>query len=255
VSGPLPAGVAEPAAAAPQFDTRPLYAQVEAVLVGRIAEGSWPPGCLLPSEAALAQELGVSPGTVRKAMAALERRHLVERRQGRGTFVARHTSERARFHFFRFTDRKGRKVTPTSIVLTLATAAANEAERRALELPVSAVVHRMVRLRLVDGVPAILERIQLPETRFPGFTLPLDVELKRELYVHYQREYLVSVARAVDQLSSAAASAAEGEALVVRKETPLLRVERVAHDVGGRPVERRVSLVRADLLRYRVELA
>ena len=52
-------------------DARPLYAQVESILNARIAAGEWQPGHALPSEPELAQELGVSHGTVRKALDAL----------------------------------------------------------------------------------------------------------------------------------------------------------------------------------------
>ncbi len=47
---------------------RPLYRQVRDILVRRIAEGIWRPGDVLPSEPEIALDLGVSQGTVRKAL-------------------------------------------------------------------------------------------------------------------------------------------------------------------------------------------
>src|SRR5919205_918574 len=67
---------------------RPLYRQVRELLVRRLAEGVWQPGQLLPSEGQLAAELGVSQGTVRKALDSLTAERLLVRRQGRGTFDA-----------------------------------------------------------------------------------------------------------------------------------------------------------------------
>src|SRR5919202_6832930 len=84
---------------------RPLYRQVRALLVRRLAEGVWQPGQLLPSEGQLAAELGVSQGTVRKALDALTAERLLVRRQGRGTFVAEH--EDGTFHFFRLVPDAG----------------------------------------------------------------------------------------------------------------------------------------------------
>lgn len=81
-------------------DFQPLYKQVYAVLVRRIADSEWQPGDSLPSEQVLALELGVSQGTVRKALDALAGEKLVQRRQGKGTFVAEHTQEHALFRFF-----------------------------------------------------------------------------------------------------------------------------------------------------------
>ena len=80
---------------------QPLYQQVRELLLAKIASGAWRPAQALPSEQALAGELGVSQGTVRKALDALAAESVVERRQGKGTFVAQHTIESAQFRFFR----------------------------------------------------------------------------------------------------------------------------------------------------------
>src|SRR3989440_9713645 len=63
----------------------PQYAQVAAELRGRILAGAIPPGALLPSEAALIAEFGVSRGTIREAMALLRAEGLVVTEHGRGT--------------------------------------------------------------------------------------------------------------------------------------------------------------------------
>ena len=67
--------------------TPPLYAQVENVIIGRISNGSLPPGTRLPSEDSLVQEYAVSRTTIRAAIQSLVQRGLVEIRRGKGTFV------------------------------------------------------------------------------------------------------------------------------------------------------------------------
>ena len=96
----------------------PLYAQVKALLVKRIGSGAWKPGEMLPSEFELAAEYNVSQGTVRKALTALETDRLIVRRQGRGTYVARHSRDQTLFHFFRMVGLDDYRLVPTSIVLT-----------------------------------------------------------------------------------------------------------------------------------------
>lgn len=245
-----------PGAGRGRLDPRPLYARVEEILTRRIAQGLWLPGAPLPAEPEIASELGVSHGTVRRALDALERRHLVERRQGRGTFVAAHTSERALFHFFRVVDAEGRKTAPpTSRALACDTAAvATRDEAAALRLAEGAAVHRILRLRLIGGTPCMFERIVLPAALFPGFSLPLDQELPDELYVLYQRRHGVFVSRAEEMLTACAADAATARALARRPGDPLLEIARTAFDLQGRPVERRVSLLDALRHRYRVDL-
>lgn len=64
-----------------------LYAQLVTHFRVRILDGSLPPGSRLPTELELAEEYNVSRGTVRQAMTALVNEGLLERTQGRGTFV------------------------------------------------------------------------------------------------------------------------------------------------------------------------
>ena len=59
-----------------------------------IASGSFPPGAMLPSETDLATRMGVSIGTLRRAVDDLAAEHLLVRRQGRGTFVTPHPAPR-----------------------------------------------------------------------------------------------------------------------------------------------------------------
>jgi GntR family transcriptional regulator len=233
---------------------RPLYVQTEEILTRRIAEGTWPPGAPIPAEPVLAAELGVSPGTLRKALAALERRRLIERHQGRGTFVAAHTSERALFHFFRIVDIAGRKHTPTSLVLDCRSGPATPEEAAALALDPAAEVHRVERIRALAEQPVILERILLPAARFPGFALPMLREMHDELYVLYQRDHGVTIGRAEEMLAAIAASETQAAKLRLWPGAPLLEISRIAYDLADRPVERRVTLLDTRMHRYAAAL-
>jgi GntR family transcriptional regulator len=71
----------------------PLYAQVAAMLRGKICSSEWSAAEPLPNEAALAKDMGVSIGTVRKALEMLEQERLINRRQGRGTFIVQISEE------------------------------------------------------------------------------------------------------------------------------------------------------------------
>jgi GntR family transcriptional regulator len=65
----------------------PKYAQIVAALRRRIADGTYPPGSLLPSESALVREFGVSRPTVVRALQTMELRGEIDREHGRGSFV------------------------------------------------------------------------------------------------------------------------------------------------------------------------
>ncbi len=79
-----------------RFQVRPLYLQVRDALVERIKDGRWKPGGSLPSEIDLYRDLGVSLGTLRKALGLLEAEKLIVRQPGRGTFVRNLKAPRAR---------------------------------------------------------------------------------------------------------------------------------------------------------------
>lgn len=72
-----------------------LGAELAGLLETRIRAGEQPAGTLLPSERALSAQYGISRATVRQALSELEAKHLIARRQGRGTTVLGPPSEAA----------------------------------------------------------------------------------------------------------------------------------------------------------------
>ena len=215
-----------------------------------VVAGLWRPGAQLPSETSLAERLGVSIGTLRKALAALERERLIERRQGRGTFVPAQTAERALFHFFRIVNLDSRKVAPTSLVLEFHEGAVTAEEAAALALEPGATVLRIRRLRGIGAAEPILEQITLPVTLFPGFRLPVRRRVEDEMYVLYERDFGVTVARAEEQLAAVAAGEEEARLLGLNPGAPLLEIARIAYDRAGRPVERRITMLNTAAHRY-----
>jgi len=222
-------------------DFRPLYAQVRELMIGRMLRGEWRPGEILPSEGRLAAEFGVSQGTVRKALDEMAAQNLVVRRQGLGTFIAQHTTQRSLFHFFHIRDENGEKELPTGRVLRLRQRQATAQEARRLELAPRARIWAIERLRSLKGVPIIFERIALPAALFPDLELPLDRDLEEEFYVLYQQRFGITVARAEERLRAVAAEEREARALDVALGAPLLEIDRIALALDGAPVEWRLS--------------
>jgi len=65
----------------------PIFRQIADGLRVSIARGTFAPGELIPSVRALAEELGVNPNTVQKAVAEVERDGLIESERGCGMVV------------------------------------------------------------------------------------------------------------------------------------------------------------------------
>lgn len=237
---------ASPAVATP-VGFRPLYRQVKDAFVKRMAEGLWPPGFLLPSENLLAGEIGVSQGTVRKALDELEAENLVVRQQGRGTFVAQHDEKRILFQFFKLVRDDGVPRFPESRVLRAEVGEASQEEREGLELAPGALVARVRRVRLIDGVPAIIETLSLPDAIFPGIT---ESEVPNSLYAYYSDRFGVTIAFAREKLKAVLLNSEDAAILNRAPGHPALQVVRVALALDGRAVEWRVSLCLTDDAHY-----
>lgn len=227
---------------------RPLYAQIKELFMQRLASGGWRPGELLPSEFKLAREYRVSQGTVRKALEEMAAQNLLVRQQGKGTFVATHTADRALFHFFHLVGDNGVREYPDGVLLSCREAAANGRERKLLSLPPRATVIRITRIRSLGGRPGIVERIAVPAALFPGLAHHGRGELPNTLYQYYEQNYGITITQAVERIRAVAAGSSEARHLGLKPGTPLLEIDRIAMNLDKRPIEWRVS--RCDTRRH-----
>lgn len=235
-----------------QPNPAPLYRQVQEILLQRIASGGWQPGALLPAEPKLGQELGVSPGTVRKALDELAALNLVVRQQGRGTFVAAQTPDSTLFHFFRLIDQEGRRVMPSSRELGREQGPATQEERQRLALRGRARVTRVRRLRQA-GDGAIIEQIVVPSALFANlYSHPGD--LPNTLYDLYQKRYGKTVRRASETLQAVVLNPEDAHLLQLEPGAPVLEIDRIAYSFDDLPIEWRRSLVDTRKIRYLSDL-
>jgi len=234
------------------FPYKPLYVQVRDQLVRRLIDGKWQPGQIIPSEMELAREVGVSQGTIRKALDAMTAENLLIRRQGRGTFVARPEESRILFQFFRLMPDSGDATFPSSVILARRAEQCDSAMALALGIAEGAQVWRIDRVRLLAEAPMLVETIWLSADRFPGFG-ELE-EIPNNVYRLYSERWGITIGRASEKLKAVGASRAEAKHLRCDTGTPLLEVTRVALDLEGKPVELRVSRCRTDTIHYRSEL-
>jgi GntR family transcriptional regulator len=231
---------------------RPLYRQVYDIIVGRVAEGSWRPGEALPSEHRLAAELGVSQGTMRKVLDALTAEKLLERRQGKGTFIAENTQERALFRFFRIARPGGKRLIPERVGEHVRIRASKSAEQAKLDLAKGERVVEIVRTRQIDGKPAIHELILLPAKLFPG--IEKRPSLPNTLYSMYQTDFGIHIVTAREEISAALANDEDVRTLAVPPGSPILVIDRVACSLQDLKVEWRYSRVRSSDLVYATTL-
>jgi GntR family transcriptional regulator len=230
---------------APGF--RPLYRQVYDYVVKQLTEGAWKPGEALPSEQALAAKLRVSQGTVRKALDALAQEALLDRQQGKGTFVSLHTQEKALFRFFRLVRiNGGGRGLPSSQDESIRKRGCTAAEAAKLGIETGDKVYEVTRTRLLDAQPVIFEKVVVPAARFPD--LDRHMPPPNALYQLYQSQYETNIVSTDEQLHADLAGLEDSERLRVDVGSPLLVIERVATALDGARVELRTS--RCDTRRH-----
>lgn len=117
----------------------------------------------------------VAVGTVRRAIEGLVGEGLLERQQGRGTFVRRPDFGNALFRFFRHVGADGEVLKPSARILERRIKPADAATAKALRRARGSPLIRLFRARCIEGQPILVEDIAVEAARFaPLATLPTD---------------------------------------------------------------------------------
>lgn len=232
----------------------PLYQRLRDQLAEQIANNRWRPGEAIPTEAALSSEYCLSTGTVRKAIDMLVSENILERQQGRGTFIRRPQFQSSLFRFFRFQSVSGERQVPESRILSIEAVEAPSAVSQALGLPLDAPVIRLIRLRLLDAQPVLAEEIWLPQVQFQTL---LETDISRHgplLYPIYEELCGQVVAYAEETLTAESISDVHARLLQVPTGSPVVVIERLARNYAGQPLEWRRSRGHASHFRYSVDI-
>lgn len=139
------------------------------VLHDWITGGRWPAGARLPSERALADEIGVGRTVLRRALSGLVEAGLVEAVQPRGwAVVGQHLSEGPNVLRSFSEAARERGLVPGSQILVQRLRAAGYDEAEILGLAPAAQVVELERLRTLDGVAVALHCVVVPARLAPG---------------------------------------------------------------------------------------
>ena len=204
----------------------------------------------------MAAELGVSQGTIRKALELLRAENLLVRRQGRGTFVAAQTPASVLFRYFNIFDDQQRQVLPDSRRVQVSTGLADVASQQRLRLEPGRDIIQIKRVRtwqrwINKVTPFIAETIILPRALFPG--LEDLTPMPNTLYDLFQSRYSITVTHIDEQITPVAAPARVAEKLEIEVDTPLLLIDRTTYSLGDDIVEWRLSYCHMAGCHYRLQ--
>jgi GntR family transcriptional regulator len=231
----------------------PLYRQVFMMLRQRIVDRVYAPGEQLLREDGLAAEFGVSRATIRQAIGELVRQGLVDRKQGRGTFVlpTPHPSLGQRFRgsladLIAETDRAGVRQVE---IAHKSPVKQRIADVLGLDGNLATIVRRT---RTVDGTLFAFTVNHLPEHYGRMMSVR---ELRRMGLMTLLESKGVRFASAQQSIRAELADVEVSTRLEMDFGGAVLFAERLLFDDQGGPVEFVQSWYRGDLYEYSVALA
>ena len=218
----------------------PLYYQVATRLQQLIEDG----------ELVLADQLGVSRPTLRRAIEYLVDRGYLVRRRAVGTQVVHPKVRRPVELTSLYDDLTASRKNPRTKVLSLEAVPASDRVAHALGLDDGVDVLALERLRYADGQPLAIMR-----NWFPKGVVELDPgRLEGAGLYQLMRSAGITLHLASQTIGARGASAAEAKLLQAHKGEPLLTMERITYNENGQPVELGDHIYRASLYSFEIVL-
>jgi DNA-binding GntR family transcriptional regulator len=228
----------------------PMYYQVAQQLEEAIESGELPPGSRLDGELALAEQLGVSRPTLRRAIEYLVDRGYLVRRRAVGTQVVHPKVRRPMELSSLYDDLTTSRKNPRTKVLSIARVQASDAVAHALGLEEGTEVLALERLRYADDQPLAIMSNWLPDG-----LVELDHErLERAGLYQLMRAAGVRLHLASQTIGARGATSAEARLLDAHKGEPLLTMQRTTYNESGQPVELADHIYRASLYSFELVL-
>lgn len=180
----------------PNHGDLPKYIQISELLIRDIQAGRLLDGERLPPERDMAKSMSISVGTLRKALAVLTEKGMLQRLQGSGNYIRRNEDQESIYAFLHLELAEGGGL-PTAEILSVDTMPKPD------DLPAfgeSDMGHRIRRFRRLSGKPAAIEEIWLDGSYTP--TLRSE-QLSESLYLFYRNHLGLWIMRAVDSVGVA----------------------------------------------------
>lgn len=207
-------------------------------------------GGRLPSEPELATQFGVSRGTVRQALAVLEREGVIIRRQGAGTYV--HYISRAQTraeHAYEFTDLlRGAGFEPGIRLDSFSFELLSEEEAARLDMEAGAIALVVRKTFLANGVPAIYCIDSIPKNLI---LYPFqEDELKKPIFDFIRERCHQVTVQNLAELIPIIATPELAALLEIEPGVPLLRIDEVGYNGEGSAVILHSAFYRDQFIRF-----
>ncbi len=214
----------------------PLWREISKSIEQRIEARELVPGDKLPTEQDLSRQFMVNRHTVRRALADLQDKGIVESTQGRGSYVRRQGRPGRLTRRPRFAEGVKRSgAVPSTEILRLEQRASDSCAAQALGIRAGQPVVFLERLRLINGQPTALSQHTFSFERFPTF---IEMYRKRGTITQTLTDSgIPDYTRKRTAISARLSTPQEAELLHLPRHVPLLVQRYLNVDGLGRPLE------------------
>jgi len=212
-------------------------------LLKGIENGRWAPGEAIPPERKIAEDFGVSLGTVNRALANLVNDGYLKRIQGKGTFVAGTTIPLESVRYTRLRRDFGDPDPRFKIqVLGMEAVPGFQPANRLLKLRSTSKLWRVRRLFVNRKGPLMYYVSYLPQRLFKDLgQIVAPLMEKMTLYEIIEKKYGLPTVFNQELFSAVAAGQEEAEVLGAEAGTPALKIEMLSFTYKEKPYEYRIS--------------
>lgn len=214
-----------------------LHAQISDAIRAKIAEGGWPAHHRLKPEPELAMELGVSRGTLRRALTTLIEQGMLKQVRGKGTFVTDTLIEPAGAQKL---STLSEDFASQGIVLNTTVVSAEEVDPppvvgSLLRVPTGQRVFRLVRVRATQEHPIALVHNYVRLDAAPGLA-SVDFT-STTLFGALEGQFQLKIGTARRTFSALSAKGDVARALGLAEGSPVQYLEQLTFLADGSPVE------------------
>lgn len=226
-----------------------LYFNIKEQLLKQIQSGFYAVGEKLPTEADLCTMFSASRTTIRLALSELEVQGILERYQGKGTFV-----KRKELHLIQtrsFTEdvlMSGKE--PTSKIIESKVMPAEMPLDEFLQVSLKAPINQLLRIRYADNEPLLYETTYIAWDLAPGL---VNDYTEGSLFSFLETKHNLKAHRSVEQLKPILADKTASKLLGVKEGSPCLQVRTFTYLTDNTPLEYSFGVFRGDFPSYTIE--
>ena len=232
------------------IDYKPKYIKVYESLKREITIGVIKNGDKILSEREIMQKHNVSSTTVRKAVDLLKNEHLIERIQGKGTFVAQKKIVRSLRKVISFTkNMEKQKIVPSAKIIKKEILGGHTVYHDKLKLKRGEKILKIKRIKYGDNVPFLID------TRYINLRYCSDIierDLTGSLYEIY-RDYNIKITHTSQFLELTFLDKKNAKLLGCKESDPVIYIEGLLYMDNSTPIEYEEDLWNGRVFRFYAE--